>query len=210
MVAGSVSDSGAHGSQSVSRIRVILATCFAALVFAGTIASSQAIASEWVIRGETLSELALKEEGLSLLHEPFTVSLSGISLTIECKENKGGGKIIAGGAAELKSVFAACKSSGSPGCKLSGSAPFNAKLALMEAGGNLFVELLPLTGTSFGTWILGEECSLGEEVLVKGALAGQFSGGFEKTHTLKFSEEFTNTINKELEKESRPALALKV
>lgn len=196
----------------MAKIRLFVVCVLAALAVSGIAAgSAEAIESEWLIEGETLSGLGLKEEKLSLTGGAFTLSVPSKEITIKCSKAEGTGKILEKGADELSASLSGCEVAKLASCKVVEPIKLEGKSVSILTGGNYYRKLeslkegVALTTVSFKE---GTGCALPLKNEVTGSVAAGISGEELVKQPLTFSESLSTTVNKLLAAESLPELKL--
>jgi len=175
------------------------------------VGSAQAVKSEWMIEGKTISELKLKEEEEkdSLVGGSLSLSVPSKKFTIECKEVKGTGEIDKGGFGELSASLSKCEIPAVKTCKVSEPLTLTAKYTTLETGGKYYAKVEGVGGKPLMTVVLlNEECPLPPKAEVKGSVAAEFSFQPSKKQSLKFSESISKKVNEALVKEKSAELQL--
>jgi hypothetical protein len=183
-----------------------------ALAISGIAAgSAQAIESEWLIEGETLAGLGLKEEKLSITGGAFTLSVPSKEITIKCSKVEGTGKILEKGADEISASLTGCEVAKFATCKVVEPIKVEGKSVSILTGGNYYRKLeslkegVALTTVSFKE---GTECALPLKNEVTGSVAAGISGEELVKQPLTFSESLSTKVNKSLAGESLAELKL--
>jgi hypothetical protein len=169
----------------------------------------EAVQSEWMVEGETLSELKLSEEEITLVSKPVSLLVPSIELTIECKKVEGEGEITQEGGEEFEAKLTECAAVGSEACKVEPMV-VGVKTELIYAGGSFYDAIrsskkgVPLTKVI----ITGEKCSLPKESTVKGSYAAEVSQEEEEEPPLAFSKGISEAVNEALKSEGKTKLSL--
>jgi hypothetical protein len=179
----------------------VLCVLVAALFAAG---SAQATASEWLIGGQTFSELSLEKESVSISGGTMTMTTSFFGIAIQCKKTEGSGTLSKGGLDEITLKLSSCEVPSMTKCKVSEPLTLNAKFEPLLTGDTYYDKVSP-TGT---VTITGEGCILPKEGKVGGSVAAQMSLDASVKQSLKFSKEISKTVNEQLEAEKAAPLKL--
>ncbi len=195
-------------------VRLLLASAFSILAIvalSAATASAAAIESEWMIEGETLSELEASEESISLSGGPISIIVPG-KWTVECKKASNSDAIFKGGTDKLVISLTECSVLTLPACKVSEPVALEAKATLIQVGESRYYKVEPLSAEKpFGTLtIKGAECTLPEKSEVKGSVAAEPSLEAQVKQPLTFSEAISKAANEGLKAESEAELELKV
>lgn len=189
----------------------LLASTLAALAIAGLVAiPAQAEESEWMLGGETLSELSLEEEEVSVSDTPVTIAVPSLEIKIECKKDKASGKIFKGGSSEVTGELTKCEIPKASSCKVTEPLVVQTKAELIYAGGVYYDKFGLAKGkSSLATVVLsGEKCGLPKETKLSGSFAAQLSLEDSESLPEKFSEATTKSVNKALSEEKEAELKL--
>jgi hypothetical protein len=154
--------------------------------------------SEWVINGETLSELSLTEEKISVTGGSTSIVLSsGVKLT--CKKSEGSGKIFQGGTDEVLLTLTSCELVKFPECTV--SEPVKLETRTLASSGSYYETVQALKeGSPLSTVTLKGKCnSLPEKSKLDGAVAAEASEEVTPEPSLTLSQGITETVNGELE-----------
>jgi len=170
-------------------------------------ANAHASEADWTIGSETLTELSLAEESVSVAGGSFVLSLP--KGTIECKTATGSGAILKGGPENLKFSLLECVLSGLAACKVSKTINLEAKANWILAGGNVYEKVEPQKeGGALATIeFSGAECALGSLKLV-GTVAAAISLEDLEEQSLKFSTEISKNVNQALKEAGKSELGL--
>jgi hypothetical protein len=169
---------------------------------------AQAAEQVWMINGESMPAISLKEESLSL-SGALNVLVPG-KFTVECKVVEGAGKIFESGTDELKAKLTKCEVAKAPGCKISEPVSMEVTFGPIPVGSSYYDKVVPLKeGGSLMTLKLGKECEFGEEITVKGSVAAEMSLEAKEKQPLTFSEAITKEVNEGLKLQSEAELSLK-
>jgi hypothetical protein len=191
--------------------KVALASMLAiAAMSAIATAGAQAAESEWMIGTQTLAELSLSEEQISLSGGPVSLSVPSKGITVECKTAEKSDKIIKGGSEELTMSLTKCEVVKLTACKVSEPLVLESKSSFVLAGGLAYQKMEALKeGKPLATVVLtGKECALAEHTEVTGSVVGEISLEEHVKQPLKFSEKISKTANAALKEEAQPELAL--
>jgi hypothetical protein len=191
------------------RVIKLSLVCALGLLTMGVLAtSSQALTAGWAIKGQSLSELKLTEEKISLAGGPITLSVPSKGLTLKCSTVEGSGKIFENGSDEATAKLSKCEASKT--CKVTEPLTLEIKSELIQAGGSFTYDKVqalkegkPLAGITFTG-----ECPLPEKSEVTGSVAAQASLEGHAKQSLKFSESISNTVNAGLKEEGKAELGL--
>ncbi len=195
-------------------VRLLLASALGVLAIvalSAATASAAAIESEWMIEGETLSEMEASEESISLSGGPLSIIVPG-KWTVECKKASNSDAIFKGGTDKLVISLTECSVLSLPACKVSEPVVLEAKATLIQVGESRYYKVEPLSAEKpFGTLtIKGAECTLPEKSEVKGSVAAEPSLEAQVKQPLTFSEAISKAANEGLKAESEAELELKV
>jgi hypothetical protein len=154
--------------------------------------------SEWVINGETLSELSLTEEEISITGGSTSIILSsGSKLT--CKKSEGNGKVFQGGTDEVLLTLTSCELVKFPECTV--SEPVKLEMKTLASSGSYYEAVQALKeGSPLSTVTLKGKCnSLPEKSKLAGTVAAEVPEEVTPEPSLSMSQGLTETVNDELE-----------
>ncbi len=195
-----------------SRSPAQAATAMAALLLAflalglATADSALATESEWLIEGETLSELEI-EESTTISGGTVTLVIPSLESTIECKASSGNGTISTGGSDKLNLSLSKCEVTKSKECKVTEPISLKAKSEPLAAGEMTYAKLQPLSEGTFAT-IVVKGCGSLKEGALKGSIAAEASLDLLKSQPLNVSESLTKSVNQKLEEEEASTMSL--
>lgn len=184
------------------------AACLLAFLALGLASAGSALAteSEWLIEGETLSELEI-EESTTISGGAVTLSIPSLESTIECKTSSGSGTISSGGSDKLSLSLSKCEVTKSKECKVTEPISIKAKSEPLAAGDTTYAKLQPLSEGTFAT-IVVKGCGSLKEGALKGAVAAEASLGLLTSQPFNVSESLTKSVNQKLEEEEASTLSL--
>jgi hypothetical protein len=190
-------------------IRVLLMSLLGVLTLSGVMAAgAQAAEQSWMLNGESMPAISLKEESISL-SGALNILVSG-KFTVECKAVENVGKIFENGGDELKAKLNKCEVLKAPACKVSVPVTMEAKFEPIPVSSTYYDKLVPLKeGSPLMTLKLGKECAFGEEVAVNGSVAAEMSLEAKEKQPLTFSESISKKVNEGLKSQSEAELGLK-
>ncbi len=192
----------------------LLIASLLSLLAIGAVAATvaQALESEWLVQGQTFSELKLKEEKITLAGGPVTLSVPSKSASIECKTVEGSGKFIEGGSDEITAKLGKCAVITPKGCKVGETLTLEAKYQSVLTGGVYYEKLESLKeGVPLAKLAFSGECgALAEKPELTGAVAAEISHEELVKQPLKFSEAISNKVNKELKEDKLAELSFKL
>jgi hypothetical protein len=191
------------------RTSLLVIGVLAALALGATQASAASVTDQWLVEGETFSELGIEEEEVEVTGGSLAIAIPSLKITIECATVEGTGKVKSGGTGELSLSLSKCKTIGSKACEVTKPIVIKEKSMLIRAGGSYYEEFSPQEA-ALGTAYFGEECALGEEVPIKGSVAGEAPLGGEVESTLNFSQAITEAVNESLGEEKESTLELSI
>jgi hypothetical protein len=188
--------------------RFALSSVLVALL-AVTLGAQVAGASDWTIKGKTLSELKLSEESTSVSSGAIKISVPSLSATTECLSGTGSGKILAAGTSQFSLSLKSCSVSGVAGCTVSEPLTIKGK-AESTVTDSLYDKVTAQEGETLATIVYtGKSCTLPKESKLTGSFAIQVPREEAVEYPLTASESISKEANAELVKEGKAELSLK-